>query len=356
MDEKSKRMTMNHEMHQSSSLMAPKLPCQRNCEKCKRKKERRESISVKKLAVLSALLIFAFIPAWAQDGAAVTTPEAAPFNYAMLPFYMLTAMVFISIILVIVAALYLLKVLNVVVRQAGEERSKRLGITYIPQPSWWDNLTQKLNASVPLAEEKDIDMGHDFDGIRELDNHLPPWWKWLFVGTVIWGVIYFSVYHITNSMPLSIGEYENELTDAAEQVRILRASQPAAVIDENTLTYTKDEGIISKGKIIFTGNCVACHRGDGGGNTIGPNLTDNYWLHGGEMKNVFITIKTGVVEKGMPAWGKAMSPQDVRDVAFYVMSLQGTNPKDAKAAQGELFTPVPAEEPILTDSLVVSKQ
>ncbi|HEY5823319.1 MAG TPA: cbb3-type cytochrome c oxidase N-terminal domain-containing protein [Cyclobacteriaceae bacterium] len=345
-------MTMNDDIHPLSSTPF-KMNCQRNCERCERKKAKRKSMGEKKLTLLSLLLMFAFIPAWAQDSAQATTLGDTPFNYTLLPFYALTAMVFIAVILVMIAALYMLKILNIMVRQAGEERAQRLGIPYVPQPSWWDNLTQKLNASVPLAEEKDIDMGHDFDGIRELDNHLPPWWKWLFVATVIWGVIYIFIYHFTNSLPLQIGEYQNELASAEEQVRILRASQPAAVIDENTLTYTKDEGMISKGKIIFTGNCVACHRSDGGGNTIGPNLTDNYWLHGGGMKNVFVTIKTGAVEKGMPAWGKAMSPQDVRDVAFYVMSLQGTNPKDGKAPQGELFTPV--EEKAPTDSLL-SKQ
>jgi cytochrome c oxidase cbb3-type subunit 3 len=84
-------------------------------------------------------------------------------------------------------------------------------------------------------------------------------------------------------------------------------------------------------------NCGSCHRNDGGGNTIGPNLTDAYWLHGGDIKNVYAIIKNGVVEKGMPAWGKAMSPESVRDVAFFVMSINGTNPPDAKSPQGELF-------------------
>jgi cytochrome c oxidase cbb3-type subunit 3 len=87
----------------------------------------------------------------------------------------------------------------------------------------------------------------------------------------------------------------------------------------------------------MSNSCASCHRNDGGGNTIGPNLTDEYWLHGGDVKNVFQTIKNGAVEKGMPAWGKSMSPEDVRNVTFFVMSLQGTKPVNAKAAQGELF-------------------
>ncbi|MBI3482112.1 MAG: c-type cytochrome [Bacteroidetes bacterium] len=112
------------------------------------------------------------------------------------------------------------------------------------------------------------------------------------------------------------------------------------MIDESTLVYSPDVAILEKGKAVFTrNNCGSCHRNDGGGNAIGPNLTDEYWLHGGGLKTVFTTIKNGVVEKGMPAWGKAMSPGDVRDVAFFVMSLQGTKPANAKASQGELYEP-----------------
>ena len=89
---------------------------------------------------------------------------------------------------------------------------------------------------------------------------------------------------------------------------------------------------------------------DGGGNAIGPNLTDDYLIHGGDIKQIFLTIKNGAIEKGMPAWGKSMSPEDVKDVTFYVMSLLGTNPADAKAPQGELYKPAPAEAPVEADS------
>jgi cytochrome c oxidase cbb3-type subunit 3 len=110
------------------------------------------------------------------------------------------------------------------------------------------------------------------------------------------------------------------------------------VIDESKLEFTNDPALIEKGKNVFANNpCSSCHRADGGGNTIGPNLTDEYWIHGGDVKSVFNTIKNGAVDKGMPAWGKAMSAQDLRDVTFYILSLQGSNPPDAKAPQGDLF-------------------
>jgi cytochrome c oxidase cbb3-type subunit 3 len=194
-----------------------------------------------------------------------------------------------------------------------------------------------MNASVPVEQEKEIELDHSYDGIRELDNHLPPWWKWLFYGSIAWGVVYLAVFHITDSLPLSLQEYQMELALADEQVKKYQASQPQAIIDENSLEFTDDAATLEKGKDVYmNNNCGGCHRNDGGGNTIGPNLTDEYWLHGGEVKNVFLTIKNGVVEKGMPAWGKSMSPQDVRDVTFFVMSLQGTNPPEAKAPQGDI--------------------
>jgi cytochrome c oxidase cbb3-type subunit 3 len=139
-------------------------------------------------------------------------------------------------------------------------------------------------------------------------------------------------------LPLSQVEYENEIAKAEEQVRQYQARQPQATIDVKSLKYSPDVEIIGKGKSVFmNNNCGSCHRVDGGGNAIGPNLTDVYWIHGGNIKNIFNTVQNGVVDKGMPAWGRSLSPTEVRDVAFYILSLQGTNPAGAKAPQGELF-------------------
>ena len=203
---------------------------------------------------------------------------------------------------------------------------------------WWQRTWEEMNAVVALENETDIDTGHDFDGIRELDNHLPPWWKGLFYACIVWGVVYMIMYHVTDSFPLQQGEYQAEIAQADEHARILKASQPAEAIDESTLEYNADEVMITRGRAVFTSNnCGSCHRADAGGNTIGPNLTDEYWLHGGSISDVFNTVNKGVIEKGMPAWGKVMSPKDVRDVAFYIMSLKGSNPADAKQPQGDLY-------------------
>lgn len=267
-----------------------------------------------------------------------------PVNDPLLPVYLLTAFVFVVIVLVAFVAIYLIKILNMLAAQAEQEKAERLGLVYKPTVSWWQKFLETVNARVPMEKEKEIELDHNYDGIRELDNHLPPWWTWLFIGTIVFAVVYIIVYHFTDSLPLQEQEYQNELTVAEAQTRRFQASQPQAVIDENTLVYTADAESIGKGKVVFTiNNCGSCHRNDGGGNAIGPNLTDDYWIHGGDVKQVFLTIKNGVIEKGMPAWGKSMSPQDVKNVTFYVMSMLGTNPVDAKGPQGELFKPAPVE-------------
>lgn len=301
--------------------------------------------------ILIALLCIP-VAAFAQETA--TTESQSfwndPISHPMFPLYLVTALVFVVFLLVLVVAVYIIQILNLVTRKAAEEKALREGKIYVPEAGWMERLWQRMNASVPVTEEKTIELEHDYDGIRELDNHLPPWWKWLFYGTIVWGVAYFILYHVTDSLPLSTQEYENQVASAEEAKLKLLASQPAAVIDENTLEFTNEPELIENGKKAFIMNsCQSCHRADGGGNAIGPNLTDPYWLHGGSVKEIFATVKNGVVEKGMPAWGKAMSPKDVRDVTFYVMSLQGTNPPDPKAPQGALVTP--AEPSVKNDSI-----
>ena len=258
-------------------------------------------------------------------------------NDPLFPLHLTAAAVFGLLVLVAIVCIHVIRVLNFLNRESGAHSIPKKMANAIGE-SGWKRFIEKINASVPVEQEKDIVLDHSYDGIRELDNHLPPWWKWLFYGAIGWGVVYMIVFHVTDSLPLSQEEYKRELALAEEQVRKFRASQPQAIIDENALEYTADAAAIEKGKSIFmNNNCGGCHRNDGGGNSIGPNLTDEYWLHGGDITDVFRTIKNGVVEKGMPAWGKAMTAQDVHDLTFFVMSLQGTNPPEGKTPQGEIF-------------------
>ena len=289
---------------------------------------------MKKLFLTTAAALFS-LPAMPQ----ATGPSNTGFwNDPFMPFYLTSAAVALLLVLVMVVTIYVIRVLNLLTQEAAREQAVRAGRSYTPSVSWWKKFVQRVNASVPLEKEKEIELDHNYDGIRELDNHLPPWWKWLFYGTIGWAVVYLILFHITDTLPLSQEEYQRELARAGQQIKEYQASQPRAVIDENALQYTRDEALIEKGKSIYeSNNCAGCHRNDGGGNTIGPNLTDEYWLHGGDIRNVFLTIKNGVIEKGMPAWGKSMSAQDVRDVTFFVLSLGGSNPPDPKGPQGEVI-------------------
>ena len=295
--------------------------------------------------LLSAIGLLFSISGFSQEAAASTAA-----SNSMTALYVLGAMVFVVLILVIVVAIILLRSFNALVEISLKEKAKALGVAYKPEPSFWTKFSQKMNASVPLEQEKDIDLGHSYDGIRELDNHLPPWWKWLFYATIAWSVVYILVFHVASSLPLSDEEYQNEVAAADLQKKQLQASQPQLAIDLDKLEYSADAEIIARGENVYKINCVPCHRNDGGGNTIGPNLTDKYWIHGGSVKSVFTTVNDGYVDKGMPAWGKTMSQGDVRDVTFFVLSLQGTSPADAKAPQGE-----PVEEQVIQKSDTVKR-
>lgn len=328
----------------TAPVKAGEKKCSGNCNDCRKKKSGNKSL-IKTIGVLAVMLILAN-PVFAQD-AAPAQPSFwdDPFSNPMMPLYLITTFIFVVIVLIAFVGFYLVKVVNLLTVQAEKDRAAQLGIEYVPRPTWWSKFVKQVNASVPVEEEQNIELDHDYDGIKELDNHLPPWWKWLFVGTIIWGGIYLVVYHLWGNLPLQLQEYETELVQAEEQIARLKASQPQAVIDINTLEYSADAEILGNGKAVYTTNCVACHNSDGGGNAIGPNLTDEYWLHKGDVKSIFHTVNVGVVEKGMPAWGKTMSPKDVRDVTFYVMSLQGTKPANPKAPQGDLYKPEPKVAP-----------
>jgi cytochrome c oxidase cbb3-type subunit 3 len=208
-----------------------------------------------------------------------------------------------------------------------------------------NQVMKSLTKAVPLSKEKDILLDHDYDGIGELDNPLPPWWVALFWITIIFAVIYWGYYHTFDKGPGQEEMYATEM-EAAEAAVANYLNEQGEVVDENSVVMLTDASALARGKEIFESKCVACHLADGGGNNIGPNLTDNYWIHGGSIKDIFSTIKYGVVEKGMLAWETQLGPADMQKVSSYVKSLVGTTPANPKAPQGELYVEeeAPAEE------------
>ncbi|MEM6344011.1 MAG: cbb3-type cytochrome c oxidase N-terminal domain-containing protein [Bacteroidota bacterium] len=198
---------------------------------------------------------------------------------------------------------------------------------------WWN---KKLVAAVPVAQEASIDMGHDYDGIRELDNSLPPWWLYGFYITIGCAIVYLAYYHIGTDWS-SEKEYIAEMQEA-EVIKEAYLAKVAAGVNENNVVALTDAIKIAEGEQIFITYCVACHGAEGQGG-IGPNMTDEYWIHGGDIKDVFKTIKYGVIDKGMTPWQEMLKPQEMQAVASFILTLQGTNPPGAKAPQGELFRP-----------------
>lgn len=209
-------------------------------------------------------------------------------------------------------------------------------------------ILDKLNDTVELEREEDIMLEHDYDGIRELDNNLPPWWKYGFYLTILVAVIYMINYHITKTSPLQAEEYTLSVKKAeAEIAEYMKTS--ASNVDESTVKMLTDKSELSAGQDLFIANCSACH-GKLGEGTVGPNLTDDYWLHGGSVKDIFKTIKYGWPDKGMKSWKDDFSPVQIAQITSFIRTLKGTNPPKPKDKQGELYT----EEAVAGDSTMVA--
>jgi cytochrome c oxidase cbb3-type subunit III len=174
-------------------------------------------------------------------------------------------------------------------------------------------------------------LAHDYDGIRELDNKLPKWWLGLFYFTIIWAAIYMLHYFVLQTGDLQIAEYKNELATAKQMHPASAANNKTA-----TLSLMTDEFNLAEGKVIYDKNCAVCHLVKGEG-LVGPNLTDEFWIHGGSLEDVIDIIVVGVPSKGMISWKAQLSPKQIQQVSSFILSLQGTNPPNPKEAQGKLY-------------------
>jgi cytochrome c oxidase cbb3-type subunit 3 len=190
------------------------------------------------------------------------------------------------------------------------------------------------NYVIPPPTETAADVGHIYDDIRELDNRIPPWFNYLFGATVIFAFVYLIDYHVMGISKLSADEYMEEVTAANLQKKIMLAS--GGTINENALVALKDEPSLKEGAEIFQKFCISCHGPQGGG-LVGPNLTDDFWIHGGGITNVYTTIKKGVPAKGMISWELVFSQKQIQNIGSYVLSLKGTNPPGGKAPEGTQY-------------------
>ncbi len=301
---------------------------------------------VKKTA-LTVLGLLVFPAAYAQGA------EASPYQnvlwYTVL-FVLACAIVILIIVMVQVVMLY--QKLTTPVRLQTVEAQENA--TPMFSPVWWRKF---VGFSTPLnKEEKILLAGHEYDGIHELDNRMPPWLQFMFVGTVVFAIAYSLYYHAFGFGELQMEELENELAMADVQKKAYIEKMGAGINEENVTLLTEGPGI-KEGGVIFTEKCAACHAADGGGG-VGPNLTDNYWIHGGNITYVFKVVKYGVPEKGMISWEKQLPPQEMQKVASYILAqLHGTKPATPKEPQGELFeTPVDVPENPVQQAIEAAKQ
>jgi cytochrome c oxidase cbb3-type subunit 3 len=178
-------------------------------------------------------------------------------------------------------------------------------------------------------------LDHEVDGIKELDNLLPRWWVWLFYLTTIFAVVYMLYYHIFRVGDLQAAEYQKEYK-AGEAIKAAAIAKFEASIE--TLQPSKDTIVVNQGQQIFLTYCAPCHRPDGGG-LVGPNLCDNYWIHGSNYVDNLRTIINGVPAKGMLTWRGVLKPDQIQAVGSYIYTLRGSNPKNPKPAENTVQAP-----------------
>nr|WP_299383128.1 cbb3-type cytochrome c oxidase N-terminal domain-containing protein [Allomuricauda sp.] len=259
--------------------------------------------------------------------------------------YPITQFFLLLVLMILIAIELILKSIENVMFQTLSEEAKD---KYLAEKArkrewtWAKNVYKNLTKSRDIKEESEIIMDHNYDGIRELDNVLPPWWVYLFYATIIFGVIYLVRFHVIGDYDQAT-EYEQEV--AAAKLAIEEYKKTAKdLVDVNTVEFLSEAADLSAGKQIFTDNCVVCHMADGGGG-IGPNLTDDYWILGGGIKNVFNTISEGGRDgKGMVAWKQSLKPAEMAQVASYVLTLGGTTPANPKAPEGDIWIDPDAPE------------
>lgn len=242
--------------------------------------------------------------------------------------------------------------------EAKRRYDKKAAFAKANQFKWFKEKYKASLGSKAIQEEHEIILDHNYDGIKELDNDLPPWWKYMFYATIVFAIVYlirFEVYSDYSQQE----EYETAVAEAKLEVEEWKKTAKN-LVDINTVVLLTDEGDLAAGKGIFNESCIACHKADGGGG-IGPNLTDTNWILGGGIKNVFKTISEGGRDgKGMISWKSELKPLQMAQVASYVLSLQGTTPAEPKEAEGEIWidpdapeTSVPEVKEIIADSTAV---
>ncbi len=302
-------------------------------------------IPIVKKSLLMVLALLSVMKISAQD--ASTATQYIPIDWSITGDRLNFALLGVIGVEVLVM-LYFLRWLRVLVLPVSEK--KEIAQTASKTNRWWD----RFNKSVSIDKEQDVQLDHNYDGIKELDNSLPPWWIYGFYFTILFAGVYMYRYHISKSSPLQVEELAIEKIQAEKDKVAFMATQ-ANNVDETSIAYNPTAELLAEGKVIFIKNCVSCHGPEAQGASIGPNLTDEYWIHKGGIKDIFKTIKNGVQEKGMIPWGQQLSNAQIAAVATFIKSLQESHPSNPKAPQGDKYEEE-SENSSSSDSVAVESE
>lgn len=243
------------------------------------------------------------------------------------------------LVLVILAELFVITWFILVIYRIFEKEKAPVVVSEeasVQRQSAFSKLWSKLNDSVEIEKEADVLLDHDYDGIKELDNNLPPWWKYGFYLTIVVGIFYITYYHFMGG-PNQAEELQRSIAKAEKEIEAYKLANPSK-IDPETATFLSSAADLKAGRDLYLKNkCQTCHGENLEGNVVGPNLVDEYWLHGGSLGDVFKTISNGVKGTAMQAWNKSMNDMEILQLASYIQSINGTNPPNAKEPQGTKY-------------------
>lgn len=297
----------------------------------KRKKEATSNnIGAKIFSVILAAILFSSLPSIAQDAAVAADSGPSMIPESDVIRWVLYVVIGAEVIVIFLFTKLIRFFTGIDDHKAAATKSK--GMFSIDFAGIWN----KMNKFKSIEEEASIDTGHSYDGIRELNNVTPPWFIAGFALSILFAIVYLYRYHVAESAPLQIEEYNMAVAEAKiKQAEYLKTQ--ANNVDESSVVFLGADGIAA-GQALFASNCVACHGDKGQGASVGPNLSDAYWLHKGSIQDIFKSIKYGWQEKGMKSWKDDFSPNQIAQIASYVYSLKGSNPAGAKEPQGDLFS------------------
>jgi cytochrome c oxidase cbb3-type subunit 3 len=251
------------------------------------------------------------------------------------------AMLFVFMVLVVAVAIEVTvaALSKILYMTLSEEKKAVYDAKHANKASEWqakfETFMQNMTQGKAVEEEHEVELDHNYDGIRELDNKLPPWWVYSFYITIFFAIFYLARFHVFGDYDQE-EEYLSEVAQAEIDIAIWKENNKDFVNVDNVVML-EDADRLASGEQVYLANCVACHKVDGGG-SIGPNLTDKHWILGGGIKNVFNTISEGGRSgKGMVAWKNTLSPSEMQEVASYVLTFQGTTPTDGKEPQGDVW-------------------